>query len=66
MAKIRKLAKKSWDLKDDTKGLERVTDIGTVPSLPEKPTQSDKETIEIDKWLKLVESYWQKGTRRTA
>jgi hypothetical protein len=43
-----------------------VAEIRPVPSVPEQPTKSGNEAIEIDKWRKLVESYWKKGTRRKA
>jgi len=45
---------------------EWVAEIVPIPSVPEQPIRSDNEAIEIDKWLKLVESYWHKERRRKA
>jgi hypothetical protein len=66
MAKIRILPKKSMDPKKVRNASEWVAEIAPVPSVPEKPIKSDNEAIEIDKWLKLVESYWHKERRRKA
>lgn len=66
MAKIRKLPKKSLYAKSNRKGSDWVAEIGPVPSAPEQPIKSGNETIEIDKWLKLVESYWQRERLRKA
>jgi|KBSMisStaDraftv2_1062788.scaffolds.fasta_scaffold02593_7 hypothetical protein len=66
MPKDRKMPKKSVGQKSNRKRADWVAEIGPVPSVPEQPIKSDNETIEIDKWLKLVESYWEKGTRRKA
>jgi len=61
MAKVRKMPKKSLNSKSTRKRAHWVAEIGPVPSVPEQPTKSGNETIEIDKWLKLVESYWRKA-----
>jgi len=66
MPKIRKIPKKSFGSKGNRKRADWDAEIGPVPSAPEQPSKSRNETIEIDKWLKLVESYWEKGTRRKA
>jgi len=65
MAKIRKLPK-SMDAKKNRKVSDWVAEIVPAPSVPEEPIKSDNEAIEIDKWLKLVESYWHKERRRKA
>jgi len=46
------------------KGSDWVAEITPVPSPAKEPIKAGSEAIEIDKWLKLVESYWQ--TRRGA
>jgi len=66
MPKIRKLPKKSLYAKSNRKPSDWVAEIGPVPSVPEQPIKSGNETIEIDKWLKLVESYWHRERRRKA
>jgi hypothetical protein len=64
MPKVRKIHKKFLDSKSYRKRADGAVEIGLIPPVLERPINSDNETIEIDKWLKLVESYWQKGTRR--
>jgi hypothetical protein len=67
MTKIGKLPKKSSNPKRNRKGSNSVAEIGPGLTISrEGPIKSDNEAIEIDKWLKLVESYWQKETRRKA
>ena len=63
MPKIRKVPKKSLDPTSNRKPADWVVEIGPVPSFPEQPGISGNETIEIEKWLQLVQSYWKKGTR---
>jgi hypothetical protein len=64
MPKIRKMPKRSFDRKKNRKRADGVAEIGPVRSVPEHPTKPVNETIEIDKWLKLVERLL--GERNTA
>ncbi len=40
-----------------------VAEITPVPLKEQKPI-TNTNTVEIEKWLKLVEEYWDKNTRR--
>jgi len=58
------MPKRSFDRKKNRKRADGVAEIGPVRSVPEHPTKPVNETIEIDKWLKLVERLL--GERNTA
>jgi len=55
---------KSFGLKSRRAGEDWVAEITPVPSSQQKPI-TDDNTVEIDTWLKMVERYWGRNTRRS-
>jgi hypothetical protein len=64
MHKTPKVVKKSTDAKHKRKYPHLLAEIVPIPTAPEEPIKSENKAVEIDKWLKLVESYWEQGKRR--